>query len=48
MDKSLLSKRALMNLTLSGKFFIPTETPLCVKLRTQHGGTESLILSVQF
>ena len=36
-----------MNLTLSGTFLIPTETPLCVKLCTQHGGTESLILSVQ-
>ena len=48
MDKSLLSRRALVNLTLSGKFLIPMETPLCVKLRTQHGGTESLILSVQF
>ena len=48
MDKSLLSRRALVNLTLSGKFVIPMETPLCVKLRTQHGGTESLMLSVQF
>ena len=48
MDKSLLSRRALVNLTLSGKFLIPMETPLCVKLRTQHGGTESLMLSVQF
>ena len=48
MDKSLLSRRALVNLTLSGNFLIPTETPLCVKLRTQHEGTESLILSVQF
>ena len=48
MDKSLLSRRALVNLTLSGKFLIPMETPLCVKLHTQHGGTESLMLSVQF
>ena len=47
-DKSLLSRRALVNLTLSGKCLIPTETSLCVKLRTQHGGTESLMLSVQF
>ena len=27
-------------------FLIHMETPLCAKLRTQHGGTESLILSV--
>ena len=47
MDKSLLSRRALVNLTLSGKFLIPMETPLCVKLRTHHRGTVSLILSVQ-
>ena len=32
---------------LLGTFLIHMETPLCVKLRTQHGGTESLILSVQ-
>ena len=48
MDKSLLSRRALVNLTVSGKFLVPIGTPLCVKLRTQHGGTESLMLSVQF
>ena len=48
MHKSLLSRRALVNLTLTGNFLIPGETPLCVKLRTQHEGTESLILSVQF
>ena len=35
-----------MNLSLSGTFLIHMETPLCAKLRTQHGGTESLILSV--
>ncbi|MBS4111591.1 hypothetical protein KG031_11395, partial [Streptococcus pneumoniae] len=28
MDKSLLCRRALVNLTLSGKFLIPMETPL--------------------
>ena len=47
MDKSLPSRRALVNLTLSGTFLAPTETPLCVKLGTQHRGTESLILAVQ-
>ena len=36
MDKSLPSRRALVNLTLSGTFLAPTETPLCVKLGTQH------------
>ena len=35
-----------MNFTLSRTFLIHMETPLCAKLRTQHGGTESLILSV--
>ena len=47
MDKSLLCRRALVNLTLSGKFLVPIGTPLCVKLRTHHRGTVSLILSVQ-
>ena len=28
-----------MKLTLSGTFLTPMETPLCVKLRTQQGGT---------
>ena len=46
MDKSLLSRTALVNFTLSRTFLIHMETPLCAKLRTQHGGTESLILSV--
>ena len=36
----------LVNFTLSRTFLIHMETPLCAKLRTQHGGTESLILSV--
>ena len=47
MDKPLLCRRALVNLTLSGIFLAPTGTPLCVKLRTQRRGTESLILSMQ-
>ena len=46
-DKRLLCRRALVNLTLSGVFLAPTGTPLCVKMRTQCRGTESLILSVQ-
>ena len=29
-----------------GSSGVGMETPLCAKLRTQHGGTESLILSV--
>ena len=29
-----------MKLTLLGTFLTPMETPLCVKLRTQHGGKE--------
>ena len=41
MDKSLLSRRALVNLTLSGIFLFPMETPLSVKLCTEHGDTES-------
>ena len=41
MNKSLLSKRALVNLTLSGSFFFPMETPLSLKLCTEHGDTES-------
>ena len=36
MDKPLLFSIALMNLTLSGSFLIPTETHLCVKLRAQR------------
>ena len=36
MDKPLLFSIALMNLTLSGSFLIPTETHLCVKLRPQR------------
>ena len=36
MDKPLLFSIALMNLTLSGSFLIPTETHLCVKLRLQR------------
>ena len=47
MDKSLLFSIALVNLTLSGTFLIPTETHLCVKLHAQHRGTESLIPPVQ-
>ena len=47
MHKSLLSRRALVNLTLSAKFLVPMETPLCANLCTQHRGTESLILCVQ-
>ena len=47
MDKTLLSRRDLVKLSVSGKLLAPTGTPLCVKLRTQHTGTESLILSVQ-
>ena len=30
-----------MNLTLSGTFLFPMETPLSVKLCTEHGDTES-------
>ena len=41
MDKSLPSRRALVNLTLSGTFLFPMETPLSVKLCTEHGDTES-------
>ena len=47
MDKTFLFSIALVNLTLSGTFLIPTETHLCVKLRAQHRGTESLIPPVQ-
>ena len=47
MHKSLISRRALVNLTLSGTFLAPTETPLCVKLHSKYRGTESLIHSVQ-
>ena len=36
-----------MKLTLSGTFLTPMETPLCVKLHTQQGGTQGLILSLQ-
>ena len=36
MDKSLLSRRALVNLTLSGTFLFPMETPLSVKLCTEQ------------
>ena len=36
MDKPLLFSIALVNLTLSGTFLIPTETHLCVKLRSQR------------
>ena len=32
---------ALVNLTLSGTFLFPMETPLSVKLCTEHGDTES-------
>ena len=35
------SRRALVNLTLSGTFLFPMETPLSVKLCTEHGDTES-------
>ena len=45
-DQSFLCRRALVNLTLSGTFLAPMETPLFVKLHTQHRGTGSLILSV--
>ena len=36
MDKPLLFSIAVMNLTLSGSFLIPTETHLCVKLQAQR------------
>ena len=37
MDKSLLSRRALVNLTLSGTFLFPMETPLSVKELQRRG-----------
>ena len=43
MDKSLLSRRALVNLTLSGTFLFPMETPLSVKLCTEHGAPKNKV-----
>ena len=40
MDRSMLCRRALVNLSLWRTFLAPVGTPLCVKLRTQHGGRE--------
>ena len=36
MDKSLLSRSALVNLSLCGMFLAPTRTSLCGKLHSQH------------
>ena len=36
MDRSMLCRKALVNLSLSGKFLALTETPLCEKLHIQH------------
>ena len=45
-DQSFLCRRALVNFTLSGTFLAPMESPLFVKLHTQHRDTGSLILSM--
>ena len=41
MDKSLLSRSALVNLSLWGMFLAPTGTSLCGKLHCQHRDTET-------
>ena len=41
MDKSLLSRSALVNLSLCGMFLAPTGTSLCGKLHSQHRDTET-------
>ena len=39
-------KRPHLSVCPSGAFLAPTETPLCVKLHSQHWGTVILVLSV--
>ena len=46
-DMSHFCKSALVNLNLLGTFLAHTDTALCVKLNTQHRGTESLGAVIQ-